>query len=263
MADLDSGRTRQLTDDAAAEATPVWSPDSRSIVFQTFRSGGAELYIVNADGSGLRKLTAAAGEQSSPAFSPDGSKLAYVTLLNRKESQINVLDLASGKVALVGSEPAVGREEAPQWSPDGRSLAYIVIKDNAVNVHAMRADGSQKLALTEGKDLNSQPQWSPDGKRIAYLSVHKPNPRQAVYTMNADGSDKREALGGEAEHFIARWAPDGSGFYFVSFHRGAGQIFRAGADGSAVQQLSPGQGYDAELVVGRQVKALQTARAQQ
>ena len=38
-----------------------------------------EIYIMNADGSGLTRLTNYPGNDSSPAWSPDGSKLAFAS----------------------------------------------------------------------------------------------------------------------------------------------------------------------------------------
>ena len=35
----------------------VWSPDGRRIAFENLRDGNSEIYVVNADGSGLRRLT--------------------------------------------------------------------------------------------------------------------------------------------------------------------------------------------------------------
>ena len=58
-----------------------WSPDSRRIVFLrqvSFDDGGyAELYVINADGTGLRRLTneKLSTENESPAWSPDGRQI--------------------------------------------------------------------------------------------------------------------------------------------------------------------------------------------
>jgi TolB protein len=36
---------------------PVWSPDGSLIAFVSMRSGAPELWLINADGTGLRQLT--------------------------------------------------------------------------------------------------------------------------------------------------------------------------------------------------------------
>lgn len=96
VADLASGKVQRLTDDVAMEATPVWSPDGKSVVYQSYRNSRPQLYLINADGSGQRKLTDGAGEESAPAFSPDGSKVAYVVTVSQRKTQIRAADVATG-----------------------------------------------------------------------------------------------------------------------------------------------------------------------
>ena len=41
--------------------------------------GNAQIYVMNADGSGRRRLTRDAGYAVRPVWSPDGRKLTYVS----------------------------------------------------------------------------------------------------------------------------------------------------------------------------------------
>ena len=51
--------------------TPSWSPDGRRIAFVSERDGQAEIYVMNADGSGQRNLTRTRGwQERSFAWSP-------------------------------------------------------------------------------------------------------------------------------------------------------------------------------------------------
>ena len=251
VADLASGQVQQLTDDAAMEATPMWSPDGKSVVYQSYRSGSPQLYLINVDGTGHRRLTDGNGEESSPAFSPDGSKVAYVVTVSQRKTQIRAADVATGKSTVLGAEPMAGAEGGPRWSPDGSRLAYSMLASEATHIFTVRADGTGRTALTSGTDKNNEPQWSPDGKRLVFLSIRKPSARQAIYAMDADGGQQRELIGGLEEHFVVRWTPDNQGLFFVRFHHGAGQIFAANADGSHLRKISNGVGYDADFAFGR------------
>ena len=59
--------------------TPAWSPDGRRIAFTSERDGNPEIYVMNADGSGVTRLTYndARDLDSFPAWSPDGRRIAF------------------------------------------------------------------------------------------------------------------------------------------------------------------------------------------
>ena len=47
-----SGQT-QLTNHSSVDSDPAWSPDGAKIAFWSGRAGNDEIYMMNADGSGL------------------------------------------------------------------------------------------------------------------------------------------------------------------------------------------------------------------
>ena len=53
------------------------SPSRRGVTDD--RSGGGDIYVTNADGSGRQRLTTNPGPDSDPAWSPDGRKIAFVS----------------------------------------------------------------------------------------------------------------------------------------------------------------------------------------
>ena len=63
---------------AAVMATaPSRAEGDRRITFISDRDGNAEIYVMNADGSGQTNLTDNAGEDWVPAWSPDGGRIAF------------------------------------------------------------------------------------------------------------------------------------------------------------------------------------------
>ena len=55
---------------AARAARPLWSPDGRMIAFLSTSDGNYDVYVMNADGSGLTNVTRSRANESSFAWSP-------------------------------------------------------------------------------------------------------------------------------------------------------------------------------------------------
>ena len=62
------------------DSMPDFSPDGRRIVFTSNRDQQAEIYVMNANGSGQKRLTRRAGDDWAPDFSPDGTRIAFTQL---------------------------------------------------------------------------------------------------------------------------------------------------------------------------------------
>src|SRR5512145_1014207 len=64
---LDTGARRILTDAAG----PAWSTNGR-MAFQRFINDALELFVMNADGSGVRQVTNGVGFSGQPSWAADG-----------------------------------------------------------------------------------------------------------------------------------------------------------------------------------------------
>src|SRR5690606_15711847 len=123
---------RRIEVDLNGVTTPSWSPDGRRLMFSGLDGGIGDLFIINADGTGLQRLTNDRYAEFHPVWSPDGSTIAFATdrgpdtdfdRLSFGNFRLATYHLASGRIELLeGMEH--GRNVNPQWAPDGRSLAF-------------------------------------------------------------------------------------------------------------------------------------------
>jgi dipeptidyl aminopeptidase/acylaminoacyl peptidase len=79
IAPINGGPARQITSTGTTNERPRWSPDSRRIAFISNRSGTAQVWIMNADGSSPAQITHLATEAGGVLFSPDGKNLVFTS----------------------------------------------------------------------------------------------------------------------------------------------------------------------------------------
>ncbi len=97
-----------------------WSPDGEKIAFVTKRDGNFDLYVMNADGSGLRRLTRGAAWDGGPAWSPDGRKFAFVSKRDGND-EVSVINVDGTGLRNLTRSPA--QDGHPKWSSDARKIA--------------------------------------------------------------------------------------------------------------------------------------------
>jgi dipeptidyl aminopeptidase/acylaminoacyl peptidase len=73
------GLKKQLTSAKKSDRHPRWSPDSKSILFESSRSGTAQLWIIDAEGGEARQLTKISTGAGTGIWSRDGKQIAFVS----------------------------------------------------------------------------------------------------------------------------------------------------------------------------------------
>ncbi len=102
---------------------PLVSPDGKTILFRSYRSGFINYWRVTIEGGDPQALVPEDADQSDAAWSPDGSRVAYISNHNGALS-LQIVDAKGGAPqALVA--PTMGNCTAPRWSPDGTQIAYL------------------------------------------------------------------------------------------------------------------------------------------
>ncbi|MBK8165220.1 MAG: PD40 domain-containing protein [bacterium] len=147
--DLDL-QIRRLDDppaDAAAVAPSTrldtygrFSPDGRSVLFVSERSGARELWLLDRASGAVRQVSAIAGDAlRHPCWSPDGRRVA-VGVTRDSRLQVVVVDVATGLQRQV--TPADGHYRLGHWSDDGQWLYYSRESGARWQIGRVRVDGT-------------------------------------------------------------------------------------------------------------------------
>ena len=149
------------------ERYPTFSPAGTKVLFRSDTdgiapSGDEEIYVANADGSGITALTHDAYLDSAPTWSPDGTRIAWESMRDGGgDREIFVMD-ADGSNVVQLTDNAL-HDEGPAWSPDGRLITFTRSATEAApgDVWVMGADGSDPVQLTDTPVIEESPDWQP------------------------------------------------------------------------------------------------------
>ena len=166
----DGGDGLRITDTAARESEPFWSPDSRSILYVSDREGRDHIYQYDFQKQAETQLTKGVEEETHPRFSPDGKWISF----QRGQKQLVVMDVAKKAERVVAEgllgRPPLGGNRAYVWSPDSRWLAYLTAGARTFrNAVVVRVDGGKPQPVSFlSNAFSSTLSWSPDGKYLLF-----------------------------------------------------------------------------------------------
>jgi len=169
--DLVRGTLTRFTFEGRTNETPVWTPDSKRIVFTSSKDGPRTLYWLLADGSGgLERLTQSNYLHIASSVSPDGQSLMFHESSSGIQRNIMVLGLGDRKTRSFLSTPA--NEGGARLSPDGRWLAYVSDESGRpeIYVQPFPGPGGKWQVSTDG---GTEPVWNPNGLELFYRSGKK------------------------------------------------------------------------------------------
>jgi Tol biopolymer transport system component len=210
---------------------PSWSPDGKQIVvgvgiFTAFLDlsaggkkpidpvdGGAQVGIVNTDGSGFHLITSGNSNNAFASFAPDGKHIVYRTT-GPEGDGLRIMTLDNRTVTVLTNE----WDNFPVWSPRGDLIAFIRRTGADFQVFTIRPDGTglKQLTSTHGNDAHLA--WSPDGERLLFCSsrmgfkdevllIGAPQPYGKVFVMRYDGAQVEQLTDNQWEEGGPAWQP--------------------------------------------------------
>ena len=187
----------RLTDDAAVDWSPAWSPDGRFVYYSSDRTGQFNVWRIGVDEATGRPLgtptpvTLPRQNLGHLTFAADGVTLAATSL--NSQSNIELLTYDAAKGAVTGRRRVTNVSEntqEPSLSRDGQSIVFFRVTNGQEDLWVVGRDGSALRRLTNDVAHDRMPAWMPDGRRILFYSDR--GGRHQVWTMAVDGSDLRQ-----------------------------------------------------------------------
>jgi Tol biopolymer transport system component len=239
----DGSNVTRLTNDAAADGDPAWSPDGTRIAFirNWNINPGGNLYIMNADGSNVVQKTFT-NDAGNPAWSPDGNRIAFTEWDDQANTswdfRIVVINLTNGAVSTIPNTETVDNALAAAWSPDGTKIAFNSNWREGAYIFSISPQGSGKTLLYP-QFINTtaytwHPSWSPDGMKLSVV-IHPSTGGEAIGVMNADGTGPIIIKTGIGiwDETRTSWSPDGTRIAYTSLNGSRRDVSWVSANGSA------------------------------
>jgi Tol biopolymer transport system component len=210
---------------------PQWSPDGKQIVvgvggFTAFLdfaagskkpndpvNGGAQVGILNADGTGFHILTSGANNNAFASFSPDGRSIVYRTAGPEGEG-LRLMNLADSSITKLSTE----YDNFPVWSAHTNLIAFIRRIDGDFQVMTIHPDGTGLTQLTHTHGNEAHLAWSPDGEQLLFTSSRMgfkdeaiytgaPQPYGEIFVMRYDGTHVEQLTDNQWEDGGPAWQP--------------------------------------------------------
>ena len=211
------GRALQITTNEAYDSDPIWTRDSRQLVFSSYREGSKDIYITSAEGGVPRRLTDYPGNETPKAVLPDGRILFSAAFQADagydgfpSGQQVYITDGNGGRPELVTSmtlseisvspdgtvlyEDYKGYEDPLRKHHTSSVTRDIWVYRGASTDGPFRIDGKgtfTKLTAFNGEDR--QPVFAADGDTFYYIS-EQDGKALNIYRSSLSRPDQRTQL---------------------------------------------------------------------
>jgi Tol biopolymer transport system component len=225
----DGSHIVNITDDAAYDQEPAWSPDGSRIAFMRsyFIGEIIQIYVMKADGTAKTQLTHLPGISLSPSWSPDGSRIVFL-YDEDLDGLAEIYTMAADGSDLRPVTSTGTNHISPKWSPAGDRILFSAAEsadsESDYDLYTVRPDGTdlRRVAALPGDQLD--PDWSPNGGQIVLATAY---PRETPYRvvlhkLNANGTGL-VSLG--VSGYAPVWSPDGTRIAYQAWPASEGRTF--------------------------------------
>lgn len=215
-ANADGSQMRRLSNSPGYDAEAAFSPDGSLIVFSSTRGAYpldklspedrarfdkdpayyADLYVMNADGSGVRRITDTPGYDGGPFFSPDGQRILW----RRFDAAGMNADIYSARID--GSDVRrITNFGCMSWAPYFHSSQkYIIFTANKLgfdNFELFLVDAAgtrEPVRVTHTPGFDGLPVFSPDGAKLCWTTNRGGEGKSQLHLADWDHAAALSAL---------------------------------------------------------------------
>ncbi len=204
--------------------TPIL-PAVPRIAYVSDRSGIAQIYLANSDGTGEIQLTHE-GRNEHPFWSRDGDLIFFTSDNGQGPALWSMNPDGSNQTELLFVPGAV----AYSISPDGAHTAYALTTEDGYDLFL---DGGPWVALSGDQ---SAYQWAANGSRIVFDNASGP---QVIYTIAVGENTAQQLTDSGYSSWNPVWAPDSQQIAFASTRDGNAGIYTLAIADNEVLRLTP------------------------
>lgn len=272
------GNIQQLTF-GGQNAESYWSPDGRRLVFQSTRDGHEcdQIYIMNADGSGVRMVSTGKGRTTCAYFLRDGKQILYASAheggagcpppADRSQGYVWAV-YASYDIYLASEDGKIVKKLTTTPGYDAEAtvnfktgkIVYTSLAGGDLDLWAMNSDGSGKRQITRQAGYDGGAVFSPDGKKLVWRAMHPNTPegvasykqflaknlvspmKMEIFVGDADGRNAKQITNFGCASFAPTFTADGKKILFASNKQACDtrnfELYLMSLDGSGLEQVT-------------------------
>ncbi|MBV9957440.1 MAG: PD40 domain-containing protein [Acidobacteria bacterium] len=232
--EAEADRAKQISSEVGADNEIAWTPDGR-VLYRSNAGGGADIWVMNADGSTPKQLTVGARASRGLTVSPDGR---YIFFSSDRAGHFNIWRADSDGSNFKQLTNGDG-EFFPSCTPDGQ---WVVYQRGELEPRLWKVPGAggEPVQLTKTRAFRAQ--VSSDGKLIAYhyLDPDVETSRWRIGVVSAEGGPrlKQFDLPPMLPSRLVRWSPDRQSIAYANYSGGFSDIWIQPLDGGQPRQLT-------------------------
>jgi len=187
------GPPERLVSSTREDSRGAWSPDGRTIAFNSDRSGEMNIWLRALQDGSERALTTGSGGDFQPRFSPDGSSVVFFSS-RAGSADIWSADVATGALRQLTKSGAM--DANPCYSPDGSRIAYQSDEGGRLEVWIMGARGEAPKALTRSGVSGHFLRFTRDGSAVVFMAAGSAGHLMAVPVDGGEPQPFADVTGG-------------------------------------------------------------------